>query len=79
MCGLSSPWQKMRELGKTEEEKAPYREKLVTFSANVLVLEAAAQTREVQAQARYVTVVLRRELTRSPKENDHMMVPQTLL
>lgn len=40
--------------GKPEEEKARYRKMYGSLSAKVLVLEAAAETGEVEMQARYV-------------------------
>lgn len=43
----------MQEKGKPEAEQAPYRKKLDTYSAKVVVLEAAVPTGEVQAQRRY--------------------------
>lgn len=42
----------MEEKGKPEAEQARYRKMRDTLAAKVLVLEAAAQTNEVQAQSK---------------------------
>lgn len=44
--------QMMQEKGKPEAEQAQYRAKLHSLSAQVLVLESAANTGELQAQKR---------------------------